>query len=943
MAFNFNQDSPDQIKAEGRTIVVNTSRADGNYVINWSIPQPRDGASAITRAYNGVIVTASLSPSTLTEQPVNGVKYVSDETLDFSLHAGDKIGNSFVIGTFYNNINTNTLTINGIPQVPVYITVHAVSSELKYHADGVHAYEQTLAHESKDLFKATRGSQLLSIPGAALSDAVSFIGATPSTLSFLVDVDGSSHTLQVPTFGINNYRDLIDAINFQLIRIKQPFISEYPVNTGAYWVDVANQVVYQWDGSKNTAVNSYFSATNPHSLSIGYKWFDLNSNTLKEWNGTTWITLSAIISNKSPNNIATFDLWFDGTDAYFWNGTVWIKVTTYHQENDPSAAPVIDGQYWYDSTNNVLYFISDSKLQIVTAILSDYDPTTPLLNSVWLDIDGAKVYTWNGTSWDQKTLFVGNDCATTPTGFDFYYDISNEVLTDLATSTEVTNYIVSATDPTDQPEGNLWWDTSSDELFIRANNSWVEVPFNISPVNPIQQPSIKKNSVWIKPSNDEVRVWEGNTWKLTTAIFNPTNPYIFVDGVTLWFDTSSNTLYQKVVGGWNVISCDVNANDPSVPVLNEAWFNTTSNTLNIWNGLTYIPISYNTTGYTPNDGAQWYNPTTATLYQWSGSAWITGQPIAFVEWSKGILLTSTTYGSNSHACYIVDGGIEQLDGTLGDIVDGVDEVSSTPMMYQPGIGGTDGSNEERLMIADNIRRRLGHPTMIVELTNDQINDAIDRALRVLRTQTSVAYHRKVGFMEMKPRTNSYIMSNKKYGYDKIVDFMKIYRLNSSFMSVIGNDQIYGQLILQQLYQAGSFDLVSYHLISQQIELLQKMFAGHVQFNWYERTRELTVYNLFSKREIVLIDVIIERSENELFVDRVLQNWIERYALAECREMLADIRGKFATLPGASGGISLNASDLMQRATEEKERCMQEINDFVIEQPENFDGVAFIMG
>ncbi len=941
-AFNTHQDSPDQIKAEGRTVALTVVRKDGKAIISWNIPDSRDGVSSTYRAYNGIVLTASTTPATIKDQPVDGVQYVSDETFNTSLHAGDKIGNSYVIGTFYNDVTTLSLEVSDFPLTPVYITAYPVSAQLKYYSDGVHAYEQDLKYDEKDLFKATHGFNLYAINGAKISDPVDYVnGTVPAQLNIKVDVDGKSYTLTVPTYGINNYRDLIDALNFQLIKLKNPSIGDVPLNTGGYWVDIPNRVVYQWDGSKNVIVKSYFSATNPHTLPTGYKWFDPSTNQLKEWDGSAWDVLPVVVVDHSPSEIATYDLWFDGTDAYFWNGTTWIKVDTYYQENDPSLAPNVDGLYWFNTNNNTLYFISNNTLYPTNATLSDYDPTQPPTGSVWLDITHAKVYEWDGTQWVEKTLYIGNDCSTTPTGYDYYYDISNETLTNLTTNTIVTQYIISDTDPTDQPEGSLWWNTSTDELFIRHNNAWVQVPFEISAVSPIQAPKLKPNSVWIKPSNNEVRIWEGNTWKLTTAIFSPTDPY--GNTYVWWFDTSTGKLYNKISSVWTEVPVDTSATDPSIPMLYEAWFNTTTNVLSIWNGMVYIPVGYNTTGYTPSTGSQWYNPTTGILYEWNGSSWVVGTPLATVSWAKGLLLTSNTYGSSSHACWIKDSDISLLEGTLEPPLDGMDSVSSTPMMYQQGIGGNDGSNEERLMMVDNIRRRLGHPTVVVELTDDQINAAIDRALRVIRTNTSAAYHRRVGFMQMKARTNNYIMSNKKAGYDKIVDFMKIYRLNSSFMSVIGNDQIYGQLILQQLYQAGSFDLVSYHLIAQQIELLQKLFAGHVQFNWYERTRELTVYNMFAKDEIVLIDVIMERTENELFVDRFLQNWIERYALAESREVLADIRGKFSTLPGASGGISLNASDLLQKASEEKELCMKEIEEFIIEQPENFDGVAFIMG
>ena len=72
--------------------------------------------------------------------------------------------------------------------------------------------------------------------------------------------------------------------------------------------------------------------------------------------------------------------------------------------------------------------------------------------------------------------------------------------------------------------------------------------------------------------------------------------------------------------------------------------------------------------------------------------------------------------------------------------------------------------------------------MVAELSDQQINDAIDRALRVLRLRSSVAYNRMVTLMEMRPNVSTYVLSNRKLGYHKITDIMAVYRLPSSFLT-----------------------------------------------------------------------------------------------------------------------------------------------------------------
>jgi len=73
-------------------------------------------------------------------------------------------------------------------------------------------------------------------------------------------------------------------------------------------------------------------------------------------------------------------------------------------------------------------------------------------------------------------------------------------------------------------------------------------------------------------------------------------------------------------------------------------------------------------------------------------------------------------------------------------------------------------------------------------------------------------------------------------------------------------------------------------------------------------------------------------------------WIERWALGEAKIMLSQVRGKYANLPGAGGGVALNAGDLSASAAEDFARCDQEIDDFVVNDVENLGiGSEFIIG
>ena len=250
--------------------------------------------------------------------------------------------------------------------------------------------------------------------------------------------------------------------------------------------------------------------------------------------------------------------------------------------------------------------------------------------------------------------------------------------------------------------------------------------------------------------------------------------------------------------------------------------------------------------------------------------------------------------------------------------------------------GTDGSDAIRNKIANNIRYELGYPIVEVELTQEQVNYAIDHAISILRQRTGVAYKRGFFFMAIKPNQQRYYLTNKIAGMNKIVDVLGVYRMTSAFLSSAHGAGVYGQIVLQHMYNMGAFDLLSYHIMSEYTKLMEILFASRITYNWNEQTREIWLHHKFPKSEpMICIEATQERTEQEIMSDRYLQPWIQRYSGAMCRLMLSESRGKFSALPGATGSLSLNASDLRQAGAALMEQCMNEIDQNVVERPEEY--------
>jgi len=66
------------------------------------------------------------------------------------------------------------------------------------------------------------------------------------------------------------------------------------------------------------------------------------------------------------------------------------------------------------------------------------------------------------------------------------------------------------------------------------------------------------------------------------------------------------------------------------------------------------------------------------------------------------------------------------------------------------------------------------------------------------------------------------------------------------------------------------------------------------------------------------------------INSIGKQWIRRYALALCKEILGQIRSKFATLPIPGENVTLNGPALLTEATAEKKELRDELKTILAE-------------
>lgn len=270
----------------------------------------------------------------------------------------------------------------------------------------------------------------------------------------------------------------------------------------------------------------------------------------------------------------------------------------------------------------------------------------------------------------------------------------------------------------------------------------------------------------------------------------------------------------------------------------------------------------------------------------------------------------------------------------------------SPTTDKVGIG-TDGSYDERLRLMKILKGQMGWPQVCVELSEDQFNIAIDNALDEFRRRADNAYSHRYVIFTLKEGQQVYYLNDPRLKTDKIVNVINIHRISMLGVSALSTESnVYAQAFFHQYYTGSMVDVLSIHLSHQLSEVFEKIFAGNLTFTWDEASRQLQIHRRMRfGEEKVLLECVMERTENELMLDRWAKQWIQGWAHAELKEMLGMIRSKYSSgLPGPTGGLSLNGDLLLSEARQDFEELLRQITDYEVGNGGvNFMNTAFMIG
>lgn len=781
-------------------------------------------------------------------------------------------------------------------------------------------------------------------------------------------------TKELQTFNGTNY----EAIDDVIVGTDDPSVTP----AGSYWFDKETNQLKLRNANVPPATNLWddvttiFGTSDPMSPSCDQYWFD--GVQARKWSGTTWCDVQTFIQDTDPSMPKI------GVCGQFWYNEDTSSLNKYNPTTDeweeklaifwPDAPDSItSGSLWYSTTEEVLRSriqfgsVTDWNLEI-NFVIGEVEPITA-----------------QGLYWYRES-----------TSQFFQYDGSAFVEVDVLEWHE---------DPTAVTSCELWWNELDGVLyeFDSVNLLWAPVNiFTESSDDPLSPDEIESESFWLDTENNILYDWDGAVYNpATNYIDHPTDPTaITPTDVVAWYNPLTDTVQvpSSVAGqAWEpalpLISSDY---DPENIPLGKAWFDEGTNTLKLWNGVAWADVPYTIKPIRNKKGDIWFDVTDNQLKEWDGKNWVPADAKvkAYLD-NRGNLLFETrdtgcsvsllmlipghdykrsdgspkqvTYGGGPmhsfgyeavytdnpyQAPIYINSNLDEdqflfntLPSRVGGVIPGADGLEGQPSYAQLGVG-TDGTPDERRELAHTMMIQLGYPTVDVELTPEQLDYAITRAIEELRQRSDVAYRRSFFLLDLRAGVQNYQLTNKCNGFNSIVTVMGAHRRSGAFSGGYSSNSVFDQVFAQQLFGAGGaggFDLTTLYLSQQHLELIEMMFATKLNFHFNETNRTLYFHQDFHRPERILLDTAVERTEQELFKDRWVKTWIQRHAMASARLMLAEVRGKYAALPGAGGGVSLNASDLLSTSAADFQECYQQLEDFVASNAEQFGAFDFVMG
>jgi len=240
-------------------------------------------------------------------------------------------------------------------------------------------------------------------------------------------------------------------------------------------------------------------------------------------------------------------------------------------------------------------------------------------------------------------------------------------------------------------------------------------------------------------------------------------------------------------------------------------------------------------------------------------------------------------------------------------------------------------------LIEQIRLALGDQMVDIELDIEHYNNAILFATQKLRQRADGALVEKDIFLNIQRDITEYTLP------EEVQQVRRLYRQGVGAYTNGGInfdpvDAAFYNIYLLQPNRSGG--LATWDFYNEFLKTTERVFASQYNFVWNVNEHKLTIIRRPTADEQVIVRVFARKSEDDLIVDPYTGPWFREYAIAWSKYFLGEAREKFpAGLPGPTGNVTLNGSQLKQEARQDIDRLEKDLINLVTSD----DGYSFIIG
>jgi hypothetical protein len=222
---------------------------------------------------------------------------------------------------------------------------------------------------------------------------------------------------------------------------------------------------------------------------------------------------------------------------------------------------------------------------------------------------------------------------------------------------------------------------------------------------------------------------------------------------------------------------------------------------------------------------------------------------------------------------------------------------------------------------DKVMRRLGWPVIEVNVSEDQLDDRVDEALRFYWDYSFDGAEREY----YKIQVTQEIIDNKYVDLpENIIGVVQLFPLARGIYSG-GMFSVQYQFFLHNAHQIASTTVVPFFQTMQHLSLIQEILVGRVPIR-YNRHRNRLHLDMSAERLEVGDWLVVEAHmivDPNVYPDVWNDRWLLRYASALVEQQWGRNLTKFVGVQ-MLGGVTLNGDQIWQRATDEVKQLEEEM-------------------